>query len=130
MLTVSRIPNVPRASDSHYVLRSAGALGIGEFNLFELADRWWHGDGRPVTALERIFVHYLYTGAAPPWVRQFCRTVLEMADSGELDPRHFGAPSVPARPPRPSNGRASFMLDVAGPALIFAMFLLLIESVI
>lgn len=125
MLTEPRFANRPPVTDTDYVLQSAGALGVGAFNLFELADRWWHGDGRPDAALERIFVHFLRTGAAPPWVRQFCDAVLELANNGKLDPRRFGARPLRTRPLARWDGRGAVMLQVGAPALLLVVYLIL-----
>lgn len=124
MLTEPRFADRPPVTDSDYVLQSAGALGVGAFNLFELADRWWHGDGRPEGALERLFVHFLRTGAAPPWVRQFSAAVLERANNGKLDPRRFGARPLRTRPLARWGGRRAVMLQVGAPALLLVVYML------
>lgn len=129
MLTASRIADHPPVSDTDYILQSAGALGVSEFNLFELADRWWHGDACPEKALERFFVHYLSTGTAPPWVRQFCRTVLDMAEAGNFDPRRFGASPLQTAPLESLERPNSLALGVGVPALLFGIFLLLTDSI-
>ena len=94
-----------RASpDTHRVMDAAAVLRVGEFELFRAADRWWHGRLRAESDLERIFVHYMFHGAAPPWVRQYCRAVLRAEAEGSLDPAAFGVYGV--RPTRrvPSPG--------------------------
>ena len=124
MLSDFRFADHSPVSDSDFVLQSAGAIGVGEFDLFELADRWWHGDARPEQALELMFVHYLHTGAAPPWVRRFCQTVLGMANTGTLDPRRFGARPFRTQPLAQSVGWASVARSTGAAVLSHAMFLL------
>ena len=123
MLSDFRFADHSPVSDSDYVLRSAGALGVGEFNLFELADRWRHGVSRPEQALELVFVHYLHTGAAPPWVRQFCQTVLGLANAGTLDPWRFGARPLRTQPLAQSAGWAPVALTAGAAVLLYAAFL-------
>ena len=94
-----------RASpDTHQVLDAAAALRVREFELFRAADRWWHGRARSDRNLEKIFVHYMFHGTAPPWVRQYCRAVLQAKNDSTLNPAAFGIHGV--RPPRqvPSPG--------------------------
>ena len=128
MLIVSRFADQAPVSDADYVVQTAGALGVGELNLFALADRWWHGDDRPEKALERIFVHFLRTGIAPAWVRQFCRMVLDLANAGELDPRRFGVRPLRTVPLARLHGRNNAVLKIGLPALMFGVYLLLAAS--
>ena len=90
--------------DTHQVMDAAAALRIGEFELFRAADRWWHGRARAERNLERIFVHYMFHGAAPPWVRQYCRAVLHAKADGSLNPAAFGVYGVRLARPAPSPG--------------------------
>lgn len=123
MLPDSRFADHPPVSDSDYILQSSGALGVGEFDLFALADRWWHGDARPEQALEPIFLRYVHTGAAPLWVRRFCETVLDLANKGRLDPRRFGARALRTRPLARMTGWKLLALTVGAAAFMYRLFL-------
>jgi hypothetical protein len=106
------------STDAEQVLGCAAALGVREFDLFRLADEWWHGRARPEKSLERAFVAYMFTGTAPSWVRQFCRVVLSDKAAGRLEPGRFGVSPRQPRPPPTRVGR----LYVAATACVFFVF--------
>lgn len=73
-----------------HVAEAAQVLGVGEFELFGLAHRWWHDVPCDDARLERAFGEYLTRETVPPWVRHYCRRVLILAAVGQLDPKDFG----------------------------------------
>ena len=93
----------PQREDAHAVAATKAVLGIGEFELFRLAHRWFLGSEADEKALERVFMAFLFGGAAPMWVRQYCRAVRDAAAEDALDPRRFGLERLPRRitPPGP-----------------------------
>jgi len=130
MLSEPCVADRSPVSDMDFVLQCAGALGVGEFRLFKLADRWWHGDDRPEEGLEPLFAHYLRTGAAPLWVRWFCRTVLDLAAQGRLDPRQFGARPLRTVPLAGLGGEDSLRARLVTPLLVLVTLLLLAACVV
>ena len=105
------------------VAEAARLLRINEFDLFRLAYRRSHGrDGR-TRALERVFAEYMFRQRVPPWVRQFCRDVLALADAGILDPGEFGARSVPRRDPMPDYPRRFIGLTMVAMMLLYLLAL-------
>lgn len=73
-----------------HVAEAAEILAIGEFELFRLAYRWWHDAPCDEAVLNRLFGEYLIREAVPPWVRHYCRRVLNLAAVNQLDPKDFG----------------------------------------
>ena len=92
---VSRFRDLASPGVAH-VAEAAEVLGIGEFELFRLAHRWWCGSPCDEESLNREFGEYLVHESMPPWVRHFCRRVLILAAVNQLDPKDFGVeqPSV------------------------------------
>ena len=90
---------LPGQADAQAVVEAAWHLRIGEFDLFRLAYRRWYGAEPRLDWLERVFARYMFHRRVPPWVRQFCRDVLERAGARALDRRDFGADMVPRREP-------------------------------
>ena len=73
-----------------HVHEAAEVLGIGEFELFRLAHRWWHDAEADDALMDQAFHGYLVREQVPPWVRHYCRRVLLLAAVGQLDPTDFG----------------------------------------
>ncbi len=78
------------SADGRAVMDAAQALRIREFDLFRAAFRQWWGREADTKALERVFVAYMFHQVVPPWVRHFCRQVVEMQRRGRLDPEALG----------------------------------------
>lgn len=72
------------------VLRAASLLSIGEFRVFEVAYREWHGEAGEEALIERHFTPYMFKDIVPPWVRHFCERVIRLDDEDALDPAAFG----------------------------------------
>ena len=81
---------------------AAAALEVKEFDLFELAHRWWFGRRADPRVLERVFAAYMFAGAVPPWARHYAREILRELRSGAPDLMRLGLerPRASARPPR------------------------------
>lgn len=73
-----------------HVAEAAEVLAIGEFELFRLAHRWWHDAPCDEARLSRAFGEYLVHENVPPWVRHYCRRVLILSATNQLDPADFG----------------------------------------
>jgi hypothetical protein len=52
-------------------------LSVNEYRLFELAYRAWYGEVASESELEAYYSHYLFSGRAPCWVRQYLRNVYQ-----------------------------------------------------
>lgn len=63
-------------TDAMQVAEVAARSGLSEYAVFACAYAHWHGNDAPPAVLERRFAHYLHSGAAPPWVRHYCRAEL------------------------------------------------------
>lgn len=83
-------------TDVRHVTETAEVLGVHEVEVFRLAYRWWHKSELSNTDLDKKFSAYLLEESVPPWVRHFCRKILNLDALGQLDPRSFGVdrPSV------------------------------------
>ncbi len=81
--------------DCRDVLNTAAVLETTEFNVFCLAHRHWFGGVLPDGAMERFYVPYMLEDIVPPWVRSFCRVVLDAYQRGELDIRQYVKPETP-----------------------------------
>ncbi len=73
-----------------HVVEAAEVLGIGEFDLFRFAHRWWYDISCDEARLNALFGDYLVHESVPPWVRHYCRRVLILSAVDQLDPRDFG----------------------------------------
>lgn len=79
---------IPR--DSLSVARTACALSVGEFRVFEIAYQDWFGEKGEEKLIEKHFVRYMFNDIVPAWVRHFCKKILLREDEGTLDPAEFG----------------------------------------
>ena len=80
-------------------------LDAKPFQFFEIAYREWFGKEADGKGLERIFMRYLCTQAAPHWVRHFARMVQLQAERGTLDPVRYGLPQPPPETVAPEDLR-------------------------
>ncbi len=72
--------------EANLVAEAANRLGVGEFQLFRLAHRAWHGAEVEAKALEPDFLGYMLRDDVPFWVRQYARKVVAGHEQGMLDP--------------------------------------------
>ena len=112
-------------ADARDVADAAWALQIGEFDLFRLAHRRWYGEEAEEKALERLFAGYMFHQRVPPWVRQYCRLVLERRRDGRLDRRDFGAETVRRRVPAETYSRKFIGITMVVMFLAYVLFVLL-----
>ena len=109
--------------DGRAVIDAAQALRIREYDLFRAAFRRWWGREADTKALERVFVAYMFHQVVPPWVRHFCRQVLEMQHRDRLDPEALGVAGFrrTERPP-PLGGLYVALTSIA--ALVLYLMIL------
>jgi len=72
------------------VLEASAALEISEFDLFELAYRQWYGKNAAREFIEKVYSGYMFGNLVPPWVRQFCREVVDLYEQNRLKPEDYG----------------------------------------
>jgi len=71
--------------------RAANYLGVGEFQLLQLAYKEWFGEDLPEALVDRLFHTYMLDGDVPHWARHYARQILRLDDNGrvnENDPRY------------------------------------------
>ena len=111
--------------DVQAVLDAAWALRVAEFDLFRLAFRRWFGQAEEEKALERVFVGYMFHQRVPPWVRHFCRQVLDEAAAGTLQRERYGAETVRRR-----EALVSLPRSLTALAMVFALLAYLVILVL
>ncbi|NIP73204.1 MAG: hypothetical protein GWO16_09340, partial [Gammaproteobacteria bacterium] len=62
--------------EANVVAEAANRLGVGEFQLFQLAHTAWHGREVDPHQIEAVFFDYMLHDRVPHWVRQFARNVI------------------------------------------------------
>lgn len=90
--------NLPE--DVEAVLDVAAILQIREFDVFQVAYRWFYGRPSNEEQIERHFVLYMFKSVVPHWVRQFTRAALDLNAQGRLDPTEFGIDRLPSATPQ------------------------------
>lgn len=68
---------VTSQDDNALITLAANQLDVGEFELFRIAYRAWHGMDELEHVVDRHFGDYLVSGRAPHWARHYCRETLE-----------------------------------------------------
>ena len=113
----------PAPPDCGAVVKAAEALGIREYDFFRLAFRRWNGREAEEKEFERTFVAYMFHQIVPAWVRHFSREVLQLQETGTLDPRAFGIDGFQRRQPLPRLGGFSWRLVAVAILLVLLMSL-------
>ncbi len=110
-------------SDRGAAVEAAEALGIREYDFFRLALRRWSGRDPADKAVERAFVAYMFGHGVPAYVRHLTRQVLQLRESGILDPGAFGIDAFERRQPLPRLGGFSWCLVAAAIGVVLLMSL-------
>ena len=71
--------------EDNVVAQAANRLGVGEFQIFQLAHADWFGKEADAKRLEPVFFRYLMHDQTDPWVRHFARRIVDLDDRGVLD---------------------------------------------
>ena len=111
------------SADGRAVIDAAQALRIREYDLFQAAFRRWWGREADSKALERVFVAYMFHQVVPPWVRHFCRLVLEMQRLGRLDREALGVAGFQPTERPPPLGRLYVALTSVAALVLYLMIL-------
>ncbi|HJO72319.1 MAG: hypothetical protein QF450_08465 [Rhodospirillales bacterium] len=111
------------AGDGRTVIDAAQALRIREYDLFRAAFRQWWGREADDKTLERVFVASMFHQVVPPWVRHFCRRVLEMRRQDRLDPVALGVAGFRRVERPPPLGRLYVALTSVAALILYLMIL-------
>ena len=96
------------------VIKSAEALGISEYDFFDLSYRRWFCQEPNDKALEQAFVDYMFHQNVPPWVRHLTRQVLARQKRGRLNVASFGALDYRRKQPLPRYWRVHLGAGAVG----------------
>jgi hypothetical protein len=72
------------------LLEAAAMLQVTEFRIFELAYKDWYGVLPKAQVAEVHFRNYMFNQIIPVWVSGFCRRIVDLGQSGALNPKDFG----------------------------------------
>jgi len=101
------------------LLEAAALLQVTEFRVFEMAYKDWYGAAARQYVIETHFRDYMFQQIVPPWVSHFARRIVDLGQSGELDPRDFG---IYRRLP----SRRMILIGQVYAGMLLAAFLLLV----
>jgi len=110
---------IPR--DVRGVLRASALLSVGEFRVFEIAYEDWYGEAGEETLIEKHFTGYMFNDIVPPWVRHFCKKILQLDDDGALDPAEFGIMNAPATTQQVNKGLEAIMWITGAMIILFVL---------
>jgi len=111
-----KIPN-----DVWSVLRAAALLSVGEFRVFEIAYKDWYGEDGEEKTLEKHFVGYMFNDIVPPWVRHFCKKVMDLDNEGTLNPEEFGVVNEMASRHQINKGLEAIMWITGAMIVLFVL---------
>lgn len=121
-MNVFWLPDDPDTADLGNVIEAAEALGISEYDFFQLAFRLWNGREPRRVVLEKAFGDYMFHQTVPPAVRHLAREVLSRETDGTLNAARLGAQKYQRRLPLPKNVR--FNLSLLAAAFVVYCFAL------
>ena len=67
------------------ILNAANLLQIGEFQLIQLAYKFWYNENLPEYKINKIFSEYMITGIIPIWVTYYAKDILKLDQVNVLD---------------------------------------------
>ncbi len=107
--------------EDNVVAQAANRLGVGEFQVFQLAHADWFGAEADAKELEPIFFRYLMHDQTDPWVRHYARRIVDLDERGALDTESAHYHRYDARSMRPLS-RVSGVLRFAAVLLFVIVF--------
>ncbi len=107
--------------EDNVVAQAANRLGVGEFQIFQLAHADWFGAEADTKQLEPVFFRYLMEDQTDPWVRHYARRIVDLDDRGVLDTGDAHYHRYDARSMRPLS-RASGLLRFSAVVLFIIVF--------
>ena len=119
--------------EDNVVAQAANRLGVGEFQIFQLAYADWFGTEADAKRLETVFFRYLMHDQTDPWVRHFARRIIDLDDRGALegDSEHYHR--YDARSMRPlsrASGLIRFLAVVLSIIVFFAIAITAMHDII
>lgn len=121
MLSALKILYSPEEQEDNVVAQAANRLGVGEFQVFQLAHADWFGAEADAKELEPVFFRYLMQDQTDPWVRHYARRIVELDDRGVLDSDNAHYHRYDARSMRPLS-RVSGVLRFTAVVLFVIVF--------
>lgn len=108
--------------EDNIVAQAANRLGVGEFQIFQLAHADWFGTEVDARRLEPTFFRYLMYDQTDPWVRHFARRIIELDDRGalEIDSAHYHR--YDAKSMRPLSRRKGLLTILAVAVFVIVFF--------
>ena len=121
MLSALKILYSLEEPEDNVVAQAANRLGVGEFQVFQLAHADWFGAEAEAKELEPIFFRYLMHDQTDPWVRHYARGIVDLDDRGVLDSDNSHYHRYDARSMRPLS-RVSGVLRFVAVVLFVVVF--------
>jgi len=121
MLSALKILYSLEEPEDNVVAQAANRLGVGEFQLFQLAHADWFGVEADAKELEPLFFRYLMHDQTDPWVRHYARRIIDLDDRGVLDGDNAQYHRYDARSMRPLS-RISGVLRFTAVVLFVIVF--------
>ena len=108
--------------EDNIVAQAANRLGVGEFQIFQLAHADWFGTEADVKWLEPIFFRYLMQDQTDPWVRHYARRIIDLDDRGALEAQGEHYHRYDAGSMRPLSPRSGLLTVVALTVFVLVFF--------
>ena len=115
-------------SETGPIVNAANLLGIGEYQLFELAYADWSGHDPDSKIIDHSFSIYMFEGMAPPYVIRFARHIEEGLRAGTVNREKLGIP--PRYPTYPLQRRIGYLALTLLGAIMFFMFAVIYFEVV
>ena len=122
MLSALKILYSLEEPEDNVVAQAANRLGVGEFQIFQLAHADWFGVDADAKRLEPVFFRYLMHDQTDPWVRHYARRIVDLDDRGELDTADAHYHRFDARSMRPISRVSGVLRFVAVIAFVIVFF--------
>ena len=121
MLSALKILYSLEEPEDNIVAQAANRLGVGEFQVFQLAHADWFGAEADAKELEPVFFRYLLHDQTDPWVRHYARRIVDLDDRGALDTDNAHYHRYDARSMRPLSRVSGLLrfLAVVGFVIVF-----------
>ena len=108
--------------EDNVVAQAANRLGVGEFQIFQLAHADWFGAEADTKQLERVFFRYLMQDQTDAWVRHYARRIVDLDDRGVLDTDNARYHRYDARSMRPLSRLSGVLRFVAVLLFVIVFF--------
>jgi hypothetical protein len=133
MLSALKILYSPEEPEDNVVAQAANRLGVGEFQIFQLAHADWFGTEADAKRLEPVFFRYLMHDQTDPWVRHFARRIVDLDDRGALErdsERYHRYDAGSMRPLSRTSGLIRFLAVVLFVIVFFGVAIFALNGVV